>query len=224
LAVLAAVFTLQVLLGGATVELGNSPVSVVLHWGMAMALLGTLTVLATLAFWPATGLRGAARGIGSDAAAAALASAGGFVFLAMCAGAYVSSSHAGLACPGFPLCGAGVLGSGEAQFAQMLHRAAALVVVLAALVAAGIAASSPSPRVRLSAFTACGLVFVQAGLGAANVYAGMPTALRELHAANACLTFLAFVLAATFATLERAPLRAEAKHSGLRPARIAASR
>jgi heme A synthase len=46
-------------------------------------------------------------------------------------------------------------------------------------------------------------LLVQAALGAANVIWNLPLGLRELHAANAGLTFLAFVIAATFAVLER---------------------
>jgi heme A synthase len=199
LAVLAGVFAVQVLLGGATVELGNSPISVVLHWAMAMALLATLTVLATLGFEPVR-IGGAVTG--NHRSAGALSVAAAFAFLAMCAGAYVSSSQAGLACPAFPLCGSEAFGSNEAQLAQMLHRLAALFVVLAASAAAAIAWTGGSARVRATAAVACALVFVQAALGAANVLAAMPVALRELHAANAGLTFIALVLAATFASLD----------------------
>jgi heme A synthase len=226
LAVLAGVFAVQVLLGGATVELGNSPISVVLHWAMAMALLATLTVLAVLGF-NAQPAQGAARhgAPGSDGAALALVIAAGAALMAMCVGAYVSSSHAGLACASFPLCGPDAFGRGEAQVAQMLHRAAALVVVATALVAAVVVTlAGASSRVRLTTYAGCALVLGQAALGAANVYAAMPIVLRELHAGNAALTFIAFVLAATYANLERAPQRASAAQPSLRPAHIASSR
>jgi heme A synthase len=227
LAVLAGVFAIQVLLGGATVELGNSPISVVLHWAMAMALLATLTVLATLGSPPSVADAGApapASGRFGEATRGALVTAAACVFFAMCAGAYVSSSHAGLACSSFPLCGPDAFGRGDAQFAQMLHRLAALIVVVAALAAAGFAARSGSSRVRNAAFGGCALVVVQAGLGAANVYAAMPLALRELHAANACLTFVTFVLAATYASLECGPLQATAGQRRVRATQIATSR
>ena len=225
LAVLAGVFAVQVLLGGATVELGNSPISVVLHWAMEMALLATLTVLATLGFTGAVVVRSPqARATGTARAAGALIAAAAAVLVAMCLGAYVSSSHAGLACASFPLCGAEPFGSGDAQIAQMLHRAAALLVIVAALVAALVAATGASRRVRITAYCACALVVLQAALGAANVYAAMPVALRELHAANACLTFIAFVLGATFATLERAPARESVAVRSGRVTRIATSR
>jgi heme A synthase len=225
LAVLAGVFAIQILLGGATVALGNSPISVVLHWAMAMALLATLTVLATLGSRPAATATGApAGGRSGEAARGALVTAAACVFFAMCAGAYVSSSHAGLACSSFPLCGPDPLGRGDAQFAQMLHRLAALIVLVAAFIAAALAARGGSARVRVAAFAGCGLVAAQAALGAANVYAAMPLALRELHAANACLTFVAFVLAATFAGLERVPLEAAPGQRRVRATQIATSR
>lgn len=208
LAFLAGVFVVQVLLGGATVMLGNSPVSVVLHWAMAMALLATLTVLTVLGFTAGrTAPQAPGRGNGRAALAAGVAA--GCTLAAMCVGAYVSSSNAGLACPGFPLCGTEAFGSGEAQLSQMLHRFSALVAIAAAIGAA-FAARSASVRVRSAAYAGCALIVVQAALGAANVLSAMPLALRELHAANACLTFIAFVLAATFAHLERAPARANA--------------
>src|SRR5579864_3660371 len=85
---LAFVFALQVVLGGATVTLKNSPPSVVLHWGVAMLLLATLTTLVTAAFAkPRLSLQA------TNATTVALL---GFVallaFVTMCLGAFVSSS------------------------------------------------------------------------------------------------------------------------------------
>ena len=199
LAVLAVVFLVQVVLGGVTVQLGNSPVSVVWHWGMAMALLATLTVLALLTYPRGTALAANGR------AAGALAVAAGSTLVARCLGAFVSSSNAGLACATFPLCDGGTLGVTPPQIAQMLHRAAATLVVISALVAVFVARGAPSRRVRRAAFAGCALAVVQFGLGAANVFAAMPTALREVHAANAVVTFLAFVVGTACGTLDAAP-------------------
>jgi heme A synthase len=107
----------------------------------------------------------------------------------------------------------------------MLHRFAALIAVVAAI-AAAVVARGASTRTQAAAFAGCGLIVLQAALGAANVLTAMPLALRELHAANACLTFIAFVLAATFASLERTQVRAGASARsvvGARP-RVAATR
>jgi heme A synthase len=202
LAALATIFTAQVFLGAATVQLGNSPISVVLHWGMAMAFLASLTVLALLA-WLAPPARPLGSGSANEGAAAALLATAGFAFATMCFGAYVSSSNAGLACASFPLCGATPFGTSDAQFAQMLHRIAAGCTVLVGALAALLAVQTGSSRVRAFALGGCALLLVQAALGAANVIWNLPLGLRELHAANAGLTFLAFVIAATFAVLER---------------------
>jgi heme A synthase len=171
-----------------------------------MAFLATLTVLALLA-WLAPPARapggGSAGSSANEGAATALLAGAGFAFVTMCLGAYVSSSNAGLACANFPLCGATPFGTSDAQFAQMLHRIAAACTLIVGALAALVALQTGSARVRAFAFGGCALLVVQAALGAANVLWNLPLGLRELHAANAGLTFLAFVIAATFAVLER---------------------
>ena len=207
LLVLGAIFALQVVLGGATVELGNSPPSVVFHWATAMLLLAALTTLAVLAI--AAPAPGRARA-GADTAAMALGAAAFFAFIAMCLGAYVSSSQAGLACPGFPACDATLLGTTASQAMQMFHRLAAGAFALAALIAAGAALRSRSRAVRSFACAGLALTAVQISLGALNVLWSLPIVLREAHAANATLTFLAFVIAAALETLAPAPAPAPA--------------
>ncbi len=211
LVALAIIFALQVSLGGATVLLANSPFSVMLHWGMGMALLATLTTLAVLAILAPP--RGSARPFAgaSDSAAPALAIAASFAFVTMCIGAYVSSSYAGLACTTVPACDGSLLGHSPAQFVQMLHRLAAFAFAIVAAIATIVAYQSNSPRVRAFATLGGTLVLVQIALGLGNVVWHLPTAMREAHAANACATFLAFVLATVFATLD--PLRVPAPAS-----------
>jgi heme A synthase len=194
---LGVIFAIQVALGGATVILSNSPLSVMLHWGMGMALLATLTALAVLSI-----VAPADRPLrGSDAAPALFLTAG-FAFVTMCLGAYVSSSYAGLACATFPACDGSLLGHGSAQMLQMSHRIAAGAFALVAVFATGLTFASATPRVRAFALAGVALIVVQIGLGAANVIWQLPTAMREAHAANAGATFLAFVVAAVLATLE----------------------
>jgi cytochrome c oxidase assembly protein subunit 15 len=199
---LVAIFFVQVGLGGATVLLGNSPPSVMLHWGTAMALLAALTTLAVLAILAPQ--PGAPRA-GADPVAVGLGIAALFTFATACLGAYVSSSQAGLACPGVPACDGTLLGTTSAQALQMFHRLAAGTVVLTALIAAGAALRSHSNAVRTFAGVGLALVALQITLGALNVLWGLPVALREAHAANATLTFLAFVIAAVLETLAPAP-------------------
>ncbi len=221
LVALGIVFALQVSLGGATVFLANSPLSVMLHWGMGMALLATLTILAVLSVLaPARKLAEAQfAGVGAGAAPA-LAIAAAVAFATMCAGAYVSSSYAGLACTTVPACDGTLLGNNPGQFVQMVHRLAGCAFALVATFATGVALQVGSPRVRAFATLGAALVVAQIALGLGNVVWHLPIALREAHAANACAAFLAFVVAAVLAALE--PSRALALPASARaPQRIA---
>lgn len=201
------VFAIQVSLGGATVFLANSPLSVMLHWGMGMALLATLTSLAILAVLAPLRDPSCAQPFAraSDGAAPALAVAAGFAFVTMCIGAYVSSSYAGLACTTVPACDGSLFGHSVAQLVQMLHRIAAFAFAIVAAIATVVAHQSQTRPVRAFASLGAALVGAQIALGVGNVVWHLPIALREAHAANACATFLAYVIAAMLATLE--PLR-----------------
>jgi len=192
---LGAAFAAQVAVGGITIFLANSPLSVALHWGAGMAFLATLTVLAVLSFGtpgeaPAQPARITPYLIGTAALA----------LLTMCVGAYVSSSYAGLACTTFPACDGTLAGASAPQHVQMLHRALATLTSLA-VIALSFAVGGTSARTRFATAAACALVLLQFGLGVANVVAQLPVVLREAHAANAALTFVALTLAATFAAV-----------------------
>lgn len=208
LGALVAVFVLQVLLGGATIFLANSPLSVMFHWGTAMLLLAVLTSLAVVAFTydarrPAPAFTGWRR-------TAPLLIATGWAFATMCAGAYVSSSGAGLACPDVPGCGPTLLGQTGPQLLQMTHR---LLAVVLFVFAAGAAVVLPRTqrRATIALRIALALVVLQISLGVLNVVWLLPTPLREAHAANAVATFLAFVIATVLATLEIDPSPAVAR-------------
>jgi heme A synthase len=201
---LVAIFVLQVSLGGVTIFQANSPPSVMLHWGTAMLLLATLIFLAMLAFLaPPAGSGVPAIRAGSPLPALALATF--FAYVTMCIGSYVSSSGYGLACATFPTCDGTLTGTSTPQLLQMLHRIAAATFLAAALIAAVVAAQSPMSRVRAWALGAAALALLQVALGIANVVWRMPTLLREAHAANAALTFLAFVIATFLATIDPIP-------------------
>ena len=198
LAYVAAVFLVQVALGGLTVALANTPWSVVVHWGTAMLLLAGLTALALLALFAPSHVTVRRSVIG-----AVLAACAGLAFLAMLAGSYVSSSGAGLACATLPACDGGSwLGADPAQVAQMVHRWIAAGFFGLATVAAYMAAFGTTARVRVATLFAYALVVLQVMLGFANVAWQLPTLLREAHAANACATFVAFVAALVFAAVD----------------------
>ncbi len=201
-------FALQVLFGGLTVFVSNSPWSVVLHWGTAMLFLAGLTALALLAVVQPRrlALRPSLLG-GVLGAAAALA------FGAMCAGAFVSSSGAGLACSTLPACDGGSwTGATPDQLAQMVHRLLAGSFFLVATLAAYMAALGTTVRVRAAVLFGYALVVLQVMLGFANVAWLLPMLLREAHAANAGAAFLAFVAALAFAAIDgTVPLAARAR-------------
>jgi heme A synthase len=199
LVALVGIFIVQVGLGAGTVAVANSPWSVVAHWGVAMLFLGVLAALAIVAVvQPRPGNRPAQNGLFP---LLAFTAAGAFV--AMCAGAYVSSSGAGLACSSLPGCEPGSWsGASAAEGAQMSHRVLAGIFFLVATVVAYWASLGTTPRVRNAALCAYALIVLQVMLGMANVVWGLPLGLREAHAANAAATFIAFICAIVFAAID----------------------
>ncbi|MBV9103627.1 MAG: COX15/CtaA family protein [Candidatus Eremiobacteraeota bacterium] len=199
-AALAAVIVLQIALGGVTIFAANSPPSVTTHWGTAMLLVAVLTALTVVGFF----------GSGSDRVVTWTASPNAWpllvtvavAFATMCAGAYVSSSGAGLACPDFPACGAPVLGP---QVAQITHRILATVFVVVAVASAVLVRRSSRSSGGSAAEVAVGiglvLLLLQFVLGVLNVVWLLPSFLREAHAANASATFVAFVVALVLTNL-----------------------
>jgi heme A synthase len=203
LSVIVVLFAVQLGLGAETVRLANTPLSVVLHWATAMALIAALAAMAAFA---------AAQPMPDDARAAArapsvlavvLAVTALAAFVTMCIGAYVSSSGAGLACLTIPGCAGNVVVYTPGQYVQMLHRIAAAITLLCATGSLALSWALPvSKRVRVPVAVGVGLVAVQILLGLLNVALRLPTDLREAHAINAAFLFLAFFVAGVFALLD----------------------
>jgi heme A synthase len=214
---LVAIFVAQVAVGGWTIKVANSPASVAVHWATAMALLATLTVLSLLAI-VAPPYRAPRASFGARSLVLLLALAAAFGFVAMCIGSYVSSSHFGLACGTIPACDGTLLGRDPGQFAQMLHRIAALSFFVVGAFASWRTAASGIPRAGAIAIVALLLVVLQIGLGIGNVVLHMPMLLREAHAANAVVSFLAYVIAAFFAALDPVATRVTQTVGGVRVA------
>ena len=213
LVALAAIFIVQVGFGAATVAVANSPWSVVLHWGTAMLLLAALTALAIVAaLRPAPG-----RAVLQSGLFQLLAACATLAFVAMCAGAYVSSSGAGLACSTLPACSGSWTGASAAENAQMAHRLLAGLFFLIATVAAYWAALGTTSRVRGATLAAYALVVLQVMLGMANVAWQLPLGLREAHAANAAAMFIAFVCAIVFASIDGTVRAVTARGSARQP-------
>jgi len=207
---IATIFCAQVLLGAETVRLANTPLSVVLHWATAMALIAALSATAVFAAaWGGRAQRREDAARSSYAVAIALAATALGAFATMCIGAYVSSSGAGLACLSIPGCAGNVVVYTAGQYVQMLHRMAAAATLLFAACAVPLVwAQGASLRVRAMTLIGAGLVAIQVLLGLLNVALRLPTDLREAHAINAALVFLAFFVGTAFAMLELAPRQA----------------
>jgi heme A synthase len=203
LGVVGALFIVQCILGAATVHLANSPMSVVLHWGTAMAFIASLCAMMLFASQPQNARRTGTEPRPEIALVGILAGTALVTFVTMCVGAYVSSSGAGLACLSIPECAGHVVVYTQGQYVQMLHRSIATATLLCAVTSFAFAWIRPSSmRVRAAVSAGLGLVFVQVVLGLLNVALRLPMDLREAHAFNAALLFLAFVLATLFAALD----------------------
>jgi len=211
LSAIGGLFALQVFLGAATVHLSNSPMSVVLHWGTAMAFTASLCAMAIFACTAIGGAPLTERALGGRETTL-LGIIGGttvIAFVTMCVGAYVSSSGAGLACVTIPGCAGNVVVYTDGQYVQMLHRFVAAACLLSAVASFAFAFGwNASLRVRAASAVGVILVFVQVLLGLLNVALRLPVDLREAHAANAALVFLAFVIASMFAMLDGYRVRA----------------
>lgn len=105
-------------------------------------------------------------------------------------GGLVAGSHAGLACGTWPSCnGAGWFPTWSGLVGlQVIHRATAYTVLVAALVNLGVQWSSP--RTRTPALALVGLVLVQVALGVANVLLQLPMEVTLAHSAGAAALWL----------------------------------
>lgn len=203
LAVIVALFFVQVILGAETVRLNNVPISVVLHWATAMALIASLCAMAVFAAASQSPRETAPRADAAGSLVLVLAATAGLAFATMCVGAYVSSSGAGLACLSIPGCAGNVVVYTTGQFVQMLHRIAAGITLVAAAIALALVwARSATARVRAATAIGMALICVQVLLGLLNVALRLPVDLREAHAINAAFVFLAFFVATVFALLD----------------------
>ena len=208
--VIAFLFVVQIFLGAQTVRLANAPLSVVLHWATAMALIASLAAMAIFGAAADTAARRAtatsrpSTPLGmTPAVAVALAMTTIAAFVTMCIGAYVSSSGAGLACLSIPGCAGNVVVYTAGQYVQMLHRIAAAGTLVCASGALALSwAHGTTNRVRAAAVAGVALVGVQVLLGLLNVALRLPADLREAHAAVAALVFLAFFVATALAVLD----------------------
>ncbi len=191
----------QVLLGGLHVLLETAPLTGLIHTGTAMLVVGLLAVqvaATTPTARPLGGQKGLAVWLTVTAAAA---------FGLLLSGSLVTRSGASLACPSWPACGAGGLGTHPLIDIQLLHRGSAYTVALLVGVAvAWLLWRERDPGVRRLAAVLAVLVLVQGSLGVANVWLRLPMATRVLHLTVGTSLWAVLVLAWTW-TVRAGPRR-----------------
>lgn len=178
----------QVLMGAATVLLGNIHYSVAIHLALATALLLAISWIGRLAagesrssLMPGTAMPEPLR----KAARIFMGVLGATILL----GAVIATTAgADLVCPAFPACGRdGYEGVGGLVALQMTHRFLALGF-LAWVLAVALAARQ-LPAVRGGAYLLAGLTLLQVTLGIVNVYLQVPIPVSAAHLATAVAMF-----------------------------------
>jgi cytochrome c oxidase assembly protein subunit 15 len=168
------------LFGAATVKLQLSPLVVVTHLVIAMALLAVLVVAVVRAggFGAASIPSRLQRTHRAGRVAVAL------TFLALVFGALTANiPGAPLACQGFPWCRV-VAEFGTPLWIQVIHRIIALLLLGHLIgVAVGVAKRGEPRPIRAAAWTALAIVIVQILVAAAMVEMHLPAALRSAHQA-----------------------------------------
>ncbi|MGH2619494.1 MAG: COX15/CtaA family protein [Anaerolineales bacterium] len=192
----AGLLAIQVLLGGLHVILELPPQTGLVHTGVAMLIVGLLAAQLAVSSPRLDRLRSgmpraeAGRRLGAQLSLVAAATYG-----LLLTGSTVTRSGASLACLAFPECGSAASVSQPLIEIHMLHRIAALaVLILAGWLIGTILARSRSTAIRRFARTLAGLLVVQTGLGIANVLLLLPMWSRVLHLTLAAVFWSAVVL------------------------------
>ncbi len=193
LLVAGALLALQVVLGALTVWETLAPWTVTSHLITGNAFAAALLLVAAA-------LRDRARGEGPSRSVPAasrplFAAAGACLLLQLLLGGLVSSRYAGLACPEWPACNAGVWFPtlrGPVGL-HLFHRMNGYLLIL--LLTAGALACRGTPRLGRIAAAGCALAWIQAGVGVANVVGGLPVEVTGAHSALAAALVLTLALA-----------------------------
>lgn len=190
----ALLLAVQILIGAVAVRLELPPTSVILHLGMAMALLAALAV----ASWE--GLAGALsepREPGGRPPVSALGwgSAGAGLAVVL-TGALVANLDAAHACQGFPLCNGELVPSGGWRVQlHWVHRLAAYGLVAWLLwLPFRVRRRRPGEEaVRVTADGVAALALLQVGVAASMTLLGLPLGLRIVHVGLGSAIFLGLV-------------------------------
>jgi heme A synthase len=187
----------QAVLGAIVVKLELDAISVVLHLGLAMTLLGVLVHLTIKSHV----LDGKLTPLPDGRAASRARFAAASVLLLLLVGSYVSGRDAGYVFPDWPLMNGALVPdlSVDLYAIHFLHRAlAAIVGVVVAVAVIPIVRHGSDPVQKRLAFAAGGLYLLQVVIGAANVWTQLNAGFVTVHLLTgaliwACLVGLAVV-------------------------------
>ncbi|MFN2452018.1 MAG: heme A synthase [Candidatus Dormibacteria bacterium] len=196
MAVVWALFVVQIVLGAITVKLKLPGYVIMVHLANALVLLAALVYVAVVANTSGTAHPLRARSSGRVGIIALAAAA---TYALVLSGALVVANGAGGACSAWPLCGNGFqLSAGQAATLNIGHRVVAgLVVLLVARALLVTRRSHPGrPGMRAATGLAGLLLVAQVGAGAALVELRLPPAARGVHLALASALWATVVLVA----------------------------
>lgn len=190
-----ALYFSQALLGALTVWKLLDPSVVAGHLAMALLLFGTLVTLAVASARDASGAAPAPARPGGLLALLGVTTA--LIYVQAVLGGMVSTNHASLACPDWPLCNGQWFPPFEGLVAlQVSHRFMAYLLAVVVFIAGFAAGRADDLPVRYIGRLLPRLVLLQIAIGVANVLMGIPVWVSALHLGNAAL-MLALTLIAT---------------------------
>jgi heme A synthase len=192
----AALWLAPAILGAVTVWLQLSPLVVVVHLALAMALLAVLaiTVIRAGGFGALTVER---EGAPARAARAAFAAAALTFVVVILGGLTANVPGAAPACQGFPLCNGSVITEGGAQTIHGLHRLFAFLLSLHVLGMTIAARRRGSIVMRRATTVLMAVIVAQLVVAAILLSTHLPPALQSVHQAVGTLVWLSAVVAAS---------------------------
>jgi heme A synthase len=180
----------QVSVGAVTVWLELPPASVVLHLGLAMALLAALLV---------TGLRAGCVRQATSLSRRSITAAAGLALAVILLGGLTANLGAGLSCQGFPLCNGQIWpasGGGGLAHIHWTHRLVAYALFLHLIgLSIGLRKKTVPDRLRTAVRTASGITLAQVIVAAAMVLSYLPPVWRSVHVAVGTAVWIALVYA-----------------------------
>ncbi len=205
----------QVVLGGLHVIFEIPPITGWIHTGVAMLIVGMVTVQAANLIPAFQRLRSRMQETFPGGAFPQWVSLNtGATYLLLLSGSYVTRSGASLACPSFPWCGANAPAIRRLIDIQMLHRYAAFTVAFLTLVTVvWLLMRQRDHGLARIAYGLVGLLVLQFGLGIANVLLRLPMWSRVLHLTVGATFWAGLVLLWTLCHAYRLAL--DEAHKGL---------